>query len=185
MSQTQENLQKAFAGESMARTKYNLYGERAREEGYEGIARIFEETAENEKEHAERELGFIRGDVKTTGEIKLRPVGTTAENLKEAIEGESYEATEMYPLFCKQAEKEGEMEIASVFREIGEVEEKHRDRYKDILAHVENGTVFKRDKEIEWKCLNCGYIHKGKEAPKKCPACGKPQGWYEPRGYNW
>ena len=185
MKKTQENLLKAFAGESQARNKYIFFAIRAREDGFEGIARIFEETAGNEMEHAERELEFVQKGAKTTTEVANDPVSTTAENLKAAIAGEDHEAEEMYPEFEKQARKEGEDEIADVFKEIGEVEEKHRDRYKDILKHVETGTVFKRETPIEWKCLNCGYVHKGTEAPEKCPACAKPQSWYEPRGKNW
>ena len=185
MSKTQENLLKAFAGESQARNKYNMFAIRARDDGYEGIARIFEETAGNEMEHAERELEFVEKGAKTTADVADDPVSTTAENLKVAVAGENYETTEMYPSFEKQAREEGEDEIADVFKEIGEVEEKHRDRYKEILKNVEADTVFKGDTEIEWKCLNCGYIHRGKEAPEKCPACGKPQSWYEPRAKNW
>lgn len=185
MSKTQENLLKAITGESLARNKYRLFAKRAREEGYEGIARIFEETEENEFAHAEREASFLEGETKTSPNAELTAVGTTAASLKEAAAGENYEAEEMYPGFEKTALQEKLDEIADMFKEIGEVEEKHRDRYKEMLAHVEAGTVFKRDKEIEWKCLNCGYIHKGTEAPEKCPACGKPQGWYEPRGKNW
>lgn len=185
MKKTQENLLKAFAGESQARNKYNFFAIRAREEGYEGIARIFEETAGNEMEHAERELEFVERGAKTQTNVADDPVSTTAENLKVAVAGENYETTDMYPSFEKTAREEGQDEIADVFKEIGEVEEKHRDRYKDILKNVEAGTVFKRDKEIEWKCLNCGYVHKGTEAPEKCPACAKPQSWYEPHGINW
>jgi len=182
---TQENLLKAFAGESMARNKYSFFAIRARDEGYEGIARIFEETAGNEMEHAERELEFVGKGTKTTTDVAVNPVSTTAENLKEAVAGENYETTEMYPGFEKVAREEKLDEIADIFKEIGEVEEKHRDRFKEILAHVEADTVFKREKEIEWKCLNCGYVHTGTEAPEKCPACGKPQAWYEPRSFNW
>jgi len=185
MSKTQENLLKAVAGESLARNKYSFFAIRARDEGYEGIARIFEETSGNEMEHAERELEFVENGAKTTTEVAVNPVSTTVENLKEAIAGEDHETSTMYPSFKDIAREEKLDEIADVFKEIGEVEEKHRDRYKEILAHVEAGTVFKRDKEIEWKCLNCGYIHKGTEAPEKCPTCAKPQAWYEPRSFNW
>lgn len=182
---TQENLLAAIAGESLARNKYSYFAIRARADGYEGIARIFEETAGNEMEHAERLLEFAKGNVKTNTEISIDPVGSTKQNVKIAAEGENHEAEKMYPEFEKIAIKEKQPQIAEVFKEIGEVEEKHRDRYLEILKHLENETVFSRNKEIEWKCLNCGYIHKGKDAPKKCPACSKPQGWYEPRGFNW
>lgn len=186
MNKTQENLLKAFAGESMARNKYTEYAAKAREEGYQGIARIFEETADNERVHAEREREFIKEEVKTNTDLEIfGPVASTLENLKDAMVGENYETSEMYPGFEKVAREEGEDEIATVFKEIGEVEEKHRDRYQDLIAKVETGKVFELDEEIEWKCLNCGYIHKGTSAPEKCPACGKPQAWYEPRGINW
>ena len=182
---TQENLLKAIAGESLARNKYTFFAIRARSEGFEGIARIFEETAGNEMEHAERLLEHIAGGTKTTGDLSIHPISTTEENLQAAAEGENFETKTMYPSFEKIAREEKQDEIADVFKEIGEVEEKHRDRYQEIAKRVAAGTIFKREKEIEWKCLNCGYIHKGTEAPEKCPACGKPQGWYEPRSYNW
>jgi rubrerythrin len=185
MSKTQENLAKAVTGESLARAKYTLFAIIARDEGYEGIARIFEETAGNEYEHAERELEFLKDKIKVSQGIEIGPAGKTAENLQAAADGENFETSSMYPGFDKVARDEGEDEIADIFKEVGEVEEKHRDRYLAILEHVKSGTVFKRDEEIEWKCLNCGYVHKGKEAPEKCPACGKPQAWYEPRGLNF
>lgn len=184
-STTQENLMRAITGESLARNKYTFFAIRARKDGYEGIARIFEETAGNEMEHAERELEFIKGEVTADAKVKIAPVLTTAENLKAAAAGEKYEWGTMYPDFSKAAEDEGEEEIAKVFKEISEVEEKHEERYLALAKHVEDGTVFKRETEIEWKCLNCGYVHKHKEAPETCPACGKPQGWYEPRCKNW
>lgn len=182
---TQENLLKAITGESVARNKYTFFAYQARKDGYEGIARIFEETSENEKEHAERLLSFIEGEVKTDVSMSIKKVGSTEDNLNEAIAGEDHEAVEMYPEFEKVAREEGNDKIADVFKEIGEVEEKHRDRYREILEKVTGGNVFTRDEEIEWKCLNCGYIHKGTEAPDECPACGKPQSWYEPRSFNW
>lgn len=186
MSKTQENLLKAFAGESQARNRYTGFAAKAREEGYHGIARIFLETADNERAHAEREWEFIKGEVKTQGDLEIfGPLASTLENLRDAMKGEHYEAGEMYPEFEKIAREEGEDEIAVMFKEIGEVEEKHRDRYNDLIAKVEAGKVFRSDDEIEWKCLNCGYVHKGTEAPGKCPACGKAQTWYEPRGINW
>jgi len=181
-TKTQENLLKAFAGESQARNRYTQFANKAREEGYEGIARIFEETADNERAHAEREWEFIKSEVKVSGDLEIfGPVGSTLENLKDAANGENHEAEEMYPGFEKVAREEGEDEVATAFKEIGEVEEKHRDRYRDLITKVEAGKVFESDQEIEWKCLNCGYIHKGTSAPGKCPACGKLQGWYEPR----
>jgi rubrerythrin len=182
---TQENLMKAITGESLARNKYTFFAIRARKDGYEGIARIFEETAGNEMEHAERELEFVKDKVTADAKPEIAPIGSTAENLKAAAAGEKYEWGTMYPDFLKDAKDEGEEEIAKVFKEIGEVEEKHEQRYRALIKHVEDGTVFKRETEIEWKCLNCGYVHKGTEAPEKCPSCDKPQAWYEPRAYNW
>lgn len=182
---TQENLLAAITGESLARNKYSFFAIRARKDGYEGIARIFEETAANEMEHAERLLEFVNGNVSASIRVSIDHVKPTKENVKIAAEGEDHETKKMYPEFEKTAINEKQSQIAEVFKEIGEVEEKHRDRYLDILKHLENETLFSRDKEIEWKCLNCGYVHKGKDAPKICPACAKPQGWYEPRGFNW
>lgn len=178
MSQTQENLLKAFAGESMARNKYTFFAKQAREEGYEWIARVFEETAENEQAHAERELHFIKDETKMTNTYDIHALNKTIENIKAAAAGEKYEWGTMYPEFEKVARDEGETEIADTFKEIGEVEEKHEERYLKLAEMLENNTLFESNEEVEWKCLNCGYIHKGKTAPDLCPACGKPHGWY-------
>jgi len=179
-NETQKNLRRAFAGESMARNKYYFFGLKAKKEGYRSIGRIFKETEDNERAHAERLLEWMKDapEVDLTG-YTVPPVQITAENLKEAIAGEHYETTDMYPGFCKIALKEGEKEIAKTFKEIGEVEEHHRDRYKALLNNLETGQMFKRNKPINWKCLNCGYVHFGKEAPKTCPACAHPQSFYE------
>ena len=168
MSKTEENLKTAFAGESQARNKYTYFSKVARNEGYHLIARIFEETADNEKEHAKVEFKLLNG------------IGDTITNLKEAINGENYETTKMYPEFAKQAEKDGNKEAAVAFKEIGEVEEHHRERYKKLLSMIETGTMFKRNKPIKWKCSNCGYIHEGTEPPEKCPACKHAREYYEP-----
>jgi len=167
MRKTEENLKFAFAGESQARNKYTFFAEVARKEGFEQIAAIFEETAANEKAHAERLLGLLKG------------IGNTKQNLKTAIEGEHYEWTQMYPTFEKEARKEGLTEIADALKEIGEVEEQHEKRYTKLLKNLEEGKVFKKEKVVKWKCRNCGYIHEGKEPPEKCPACGYPRGFYE------
>ena len=166
-SQTEKNLWAAFAGESQARNKYTYYASIAKKEGYEQIAAIFLETADNEKEHAKREFKFL-------GEL-----GSTADNLKAAATGEHYEWTEMYPEFERVAREEGFTEIADVFKEISEVEEEHEKRYLSLLKNIEEGKVFKRDKVVRWKCRNCGYIHEGTEAPEICPACAHPQSYYE------
>lgn len=168
MGKTEENLKAAFAGESQARNKYTYFAKVARKEGYHYIAKIFEETADNERQHAKDEFKLLNG------------IGDTVANLKEAIAGEDYETVTMYPTFAKEAEEEGNMEAAKLFQEIAEVEEEHRERYKKLLAMVENGTVYKREKPIKWKCSKCGYIHEGTEAPEKCPSCKHPTEYYEP-----
>jgi len=178
MEKTQENLLKAFTGESMARNKYNFFAKKARQDGLEWIARIFEETADNERAHAEREYEFIKGKVEMTNTYDICPIGSTLENLKAAAAGEKYEWGVMYSEFEKTAREEGQNAVADVFKEIGEVEEKHEERYLKLVEFLDKDLLFNSEEEIEWKCLNCGYIHKGKSAPKVCPACGKPQGFY-------
>lgn len=166
-SSTEKNLMTAFAGESEARNKYTYYASAARKEGYEQIANIFIETADNEKEHAKRLFKFLNG------------IGDTKANLKDAAKGENYEYTKMYVDFEKIARDEGFTEIADVFREIGEVEEQHEKRFLKLLDNVKNNSVFKKDQPVRWKCLNCGYIHEGDEAPGLCPACAHPRAYYE------
>ena len=166
-SKTEQNLLAAFAGESQARNKYTYFAAVAKEEGFEQIAGIFLETAENEREHAKREFEF------------LNEIGDTNANLKAAAEGEHYEWTQMYPGFEQVAREEGFSEIADFFKEVAEVEEEHEKRYLALLKNLKEGKVFKKDKVVRWKCRNCGYIHKGTEAPKECPACGFPQSYYE------
>ncbi len=168
MSKTQENLKVAFAGESQARNKYTYFANVAVKEGYHYIAKLFEETAENEKRHAKDEFVLLKG------------LGNTAANLKEAIEGEHHEVTEMYATFAQEAEKEGNVEAANLFRQIAKIEAHHRDRYKKLLEMVENGTVYKRNKPIKWKCSVCGFVYEGTEPPVKCPCCGHPREYYEP-----
>lgn len=168
MGKTEENLKAAFAGESQARNKYTYYAKVAQKEGYHYIARILAETADNESRHAKDELALLNG------------IGDTAANLDEAINGEHYETTEMYPQFAKEAEEEGNMAAAALFRQIAKVEAHHRDRYKKLLEMVKAGTVYKRDKPIQWKCSVCGYVHEGTEPPAKCPCCRHPREYYEP-----
>jgi rubrerythrin len=168
MSKTEENLKTAFAGESMARNKYTYFAKIAKKEGYHYIAKLFEETAENEKRHAKDEFALLNG------------LGDTIANLKEAIEGEHYEVTEMYADFAKQAEEEGNTQAAILFKQIAKVEAHHRDRYKKILEMVENGTVYKRDEPIKWKCSVCGYTYEGTEPPPKCPCCKHAKEYFEP-----
>lgn len=185
MNKTQQNLLKAFAGESQARNKYQFFAEKAREEGYENIAAIFDETADNEKAHARRLMEFIGGYVETEGQLKIKPRGSLLENLKEAMGGEHYENTIMYPEFSKIAKEEGFDEISKMFKEIGEVEEYHEARYKKLIADLENDKIFKKDSDVQWKCRNCGYVHTGKEAPDTCPACGYARAYYEIRCENY
>lgn len=165
---TKKNLEEAFAGESMARNKYDYFASVFRKAGYVQIANIFEETARNEKEHAKlwaKQLGYIHENIN--------------DNLKSAIEGENYEHTSMYPRMEKDALEEGHEDIAKLFKEVAEVEEAHETRYKKLLENIENGLVFKKDEIKRWKCNNCGYIHEGEEAPEKCPACSHPQAHFE------
>ena len=179
-TKTEKNLLKAFAGESQARNRYMFFASVAKEEGYVQIQRIFEETARNEVEHAKVFFKYLEGGgVEITAEYPAGKIGTTAENLLEAAEGEKLEWGTLYPDFAKTAREEGFTEIAESFTEIAEVEEEHEKRFRKLLANIEAGTVFKRDREVKWHCLNCGYIHRGKEAPEVCPACKHPRAYYE------
>lgn len=167
-SKTEKNLLAAFAGESQARNRYTYYAAVARKEGLHYIGKIFEETAENEKRHAKDHLTLLGG------------IGDTASNLKEAIAGEHYETTDMYPTFAREAEEEGYTQAAVLFNEIGKIEAHHRDRYRRLLEMVESDTVFKRDEAIKWRCSVCGHIHEGTEPPERCPSCKHPRGHFEP-----
>jgi rubrerythrin len=179
-SKTEKNLLAAFAGESQARNRYSYFASQAKKEGYEQIAAIFLETADNEKEHAKREFKFLQGgEVKITGSFPAGVIGDTASNLKEAAAGEHYEWTEMYPEFAKVAGEEGFSEIASGFRSIARAEEQHEKRYLALLKNLEDDNVFKKDKVVKWRCRNCGYIHEGTEAPQRCPACDHEQAYFE------
>jgi len=185
-SETEKNLLKAFAGESQARNRYTYFMNVAKKEGYEQIAGIFQETADNEKEHAEIFFKHLEGgDVEITAAYPAGKIGTTAENLLAAAEGEKMEWGTLYPGFQNKAGEEGFDKVAESFKEIGDVEEKHEERYRRLLENVKAGTVFKRDKIVEWKCRNCGYVHEGKEAPKVCPACKHPQSYYELLAENY
>ncbi len=182
-TKTAENLMKSFAGESQARMRYTYYSSKAKKDGYVQISNIFMETAENEKEHAKRFFKFLSESLEgETVEINADfPValGDTKSNLFAAAEGEKEEWTDLYPSFADVAEKEGFPDIAYVWREIAEAEERHELRYRKLLANIENNTVFEKAEEVEWKCNNCGYIHKGKSAPERCPACDHPQAHFE------
>lgn len=185
-SETEKSLLKAFAGESQARNRYTYFAFVAKKEGYEQISGIFIETADNEKEHAKIFFSYLEGrDVSITATYPAGKVGNTEENLLHAAEGEKLEYAKLYPGFEKIAKKEGFDEIADSFKQIGEVEEKHEERYRKLLANIKKDSVFKRDKVVKWKCRNCGYVHTGKEAPEKCPACRHPRAFYELMAENY
>ncbi len=185
-SQTEKNLLKAFAGESQARNRYTFFSSQAKKEGYEQIAWIFADTADNEKEHAKRFFTFLEGgDAEITATYPAGAIGTTRENLREAAAGEHMEWGTLYPDFAGVAEKEGFTDIAQVFRMISSVESGHEKRYLALLENIEKGRVFKREASTRWRCRNCGYIHEGAEAPTECPACAHPQAYYELMGENY
>jgi rubrerythrin len=179
-TRTEQNLLKAFAGESQARNRYTYYAAIAKKEGYEQISALFIETAENEREHAKVFFKFLEGgDLVITAAYPAGGLGTTAENLLHAADGELMEWGTLYPDFSAVAEEEGFLDVAAAFREIAEVEAHHEERYRALLHHVETGTVFSREGAVRWKCRNCGYIHEGPDAPELCPACAHPQSYYE------
>jgi len=179
-TRTEKNLLTAFAGESQARNRYTYFASVARKEGYEQIAAIFLDTADNEKEHAKRLFKFLEGGmVEISASYPAGVIGTTPENLKEAASGENYEWTNMYPEFAKIADEEGFPEIAAVMRAIARAEQGHEKRYLKLMENVKNGKVFVRDTRVIWRCRNCGYIHEGKDAPERCPACDHPRAFFE------
>lgn len=177
---TQENLLKAFAGESMARNKYTIFAKRARKEDLEWIARVFEETAENEKIHAEELFELIDQPVSLHSNLEIKPFAKTLDNLKMAAEGEKYEWTTMYPDFEKTAIVEKNPEATRLFGNLKKVEETHEERYIIIAKKLDDNTLYNSEAELEWKCVNCGFIHKGKTPPQTCPVCKKPFTWYMP-----
>lgn len=185
-TRTEQNLLKAFAGESQARMRYDYFAKQAKKEGLEQISAIFAETALNEKEHAKRFFKFLEGGmVEITAAYPAGIIGTTMENLRAAAEGENEEWTELYPMFADIAEEEGFKAVAVAFRMIAEVEKAHETRYLKLYSNLEDGLVFERDGVIVWKCRNCGYLHEGKKAPKTCPACLHPQSYFEIKEINY
>ncbi len=185
-SKTEKNLMAAFAGESQARNRYTYYASKARDEGFIQIALIFEETANQEKEHAKRLFKFMEGgSTEITGAFPFGTIGTTTENLLHAAEGENYEWQTMYPEFAKVAREEGFDAIATVFDAISVAEKQHAKRYEKFRKNILDGTVFKADKAVVWRCLNCGYLAEGTEPPKACPACAHPQAYFELLGENY
>lgn len=185
-TKTEQNLLKAFAGESQARMRYDYFAKQAKKEGLEQISGIFAETALNEKEHAKRFFRFLEGGmVEITAMYPAGKIGSTLENLKAAAEGENEEWTELYPEFAQIAEEEGFKEVAVTFRMIAKVEKAHEDRYVKLYNNLEEGKVFEKDNRIIWKCRNCGYLHEGNKAPETCPACLHPQAYFEIKEDNY
>ena len=174
-TQTEKNLEAAFAGESQARNKYTYYASKAKKDGYVQIANIFEETAANEKEHAKIWFKLLHGGA----------VPSTIEILKDAAEGENYEWTDMYAAFAKDAREEGFDEIAKLFEQVGEIEKEHEERYRKLLANIEGGLVFSREGDCVWQCANCGHIVVGKKAPEECPVCAHPQAYFQMKAENY
>ena len=172
-TKTEKNLWEAFAGESQARNKYTYFASKAKKDGYVQIAKIFEETAANEKEHAELWFKLLGG------------IGDTAQNLKSAAEGENYEWTDMYASMAKDAREEGFDHIAFLFEEVGKIEKDHEERYRKLLSNVEGGLVFSRDGDMIWQCSNCGHIHVGKQAPEVCPVCVHPKAYFQIKAENY
>lgn len=172
-SKTEQNLWTAFAGESQARNKYTYFASKAKKDGYVQIAKIFEETAANEKEHAEIWFKLLNG------------IGTTAENLEAAAQGENYEWTDMYDRMAQEAEEEGFTELAEKFRQVGRIEKAHEERYRALLSNVEMQRVFEKSEETMWECRNCGHLVIGKKAPEVCPVCAHPQSYFEVRKENY
>ena len=172
-SKTEQNLWTAFAGESQARNKYTYFASKAKKDGYVQISKIFEETAANEKEHAEIWFKLLGG------------IGTTAENLEAAAQGENYEWTDMYATMAKEAKEEGFDHIAFLFEEVAKIEKEHEERYRKLLANVEGGLVFSRDGDMIWQCSNCGHIHVGKQAPEVCPVCAHPRDYFQLKAENY
>ena len=185
-TQTEKNILTAFAGESQARNRYTYFASQAKKEGYRQVQEIFEETANQEREHAKRLFKLLEGgEVEVAASFPAGVIGCTTDNLREAAGGEKHEWTEMYPSFAKVAREEGLADIADIFEAIAVAEKQHENRYNELLANIEAGRVFKREKKVVWRCINCGYLHEGTEAPDLCPACNHPQAHFELLGENW
>jgi rubrerythrin len=185
-SKTEGNLLKAFAGESQARNRYTYFAGKARDEGMMQIAAVFDETANQEKEHAKRFFSMLKGgEVEITAAFPAGVVGTTAENLRGSAGGENFEWTKLYKGFADVARQEGFDSVARLFEAISVAEKQHEKRYLGLLKNVEAGTVFKKAKPVVWRCMNCGYLHEGPEAPAACPACAHPRSYYEVLAENW
>jgi rubrerythrin len=185
-SRTETNLMTAFAGESQARNRYSFAAKAARKEGYVQIAAIFERTAEQERAHAKTLFKLLEGgEVEVTASFPAGTIGTTMENLEAAAAGEEHEYMDMYPEFAATAKEEGFPVIAAVFTAIARAEKQHAKQYRDFIANLKEGKVFKREDTVTWYCSKCGYVHEGTEPPRKCPACAHPQGYFELLAENW
>ena len=185
-TKTEQNLLKAFAGESQARSRYTFFAQVAKEEGYEQIAGVFMETAEQEREHAKRFFSFLEGgDLEITATYPAGKIGTTSENLLAAAMGENEEWDVLYKEFAEVASEEGFPAVAATFKNIAKVEAEHERRYLKLLSRITDGNFFVRDGEIWWQCRNCGFIYKGSEAPMECPSCNHPQAYFEPMKDNY
>jgi rubrerythrin len=185
-TRTEQNLLKAFAGESQARNRYTYFASQARTDGLMQIADILSETADQEREHAKRFFSFLEGgDLEITAAFPAGKVGTTLENLKAAAEGEEHEWGTLYPEFARIAVEEGFTAVAAAFKTISIAEKQHGKRYRDLYGNLEAGRVFKRNGKVVWRCRNCGYQHEGEDAPKACPACLHPQSFFEILAENW
>jgi len=185
-TKTEQNLLKAFAGESQARMRYGYFAKAARKEGLEQIAAIFEETAENERSHAKQFFNFLEGGmVEITASYPAGVIGSTLENLKAAATGENEEWTSIYPHFADVAEQEGFKKVATMFRLIAKIEKAHEARYAKLYNNLESGKVFEKDGKVVWKCRVCGFLHEGTKAPKNCPACNHPQAYFELQSENY
>jgi len=185
-SQTEKNLMKAFAGESQARNRYTYFSGQARKDGFIQIAQVFEETANQEKEHAKRFFSFLEGGiVEISASFPANTISSTLENLIEAVGGEKFEYSVLYPEFAKVAREEGFEAVAKAFEFIGVAEKQHEKRYRELAKNIELELVFKKEEDASWRCINCGYLHQGKEAPVACPACVHPKAYFEILGENW
>ncbi|NVM22607.1 MAG: rubrerythrin family protein [Desulfobacterales bacterium] len=185
-SKTEKNILAAFAGESQARNRYTYFAGQAKKDGFVQISSIFEETANQEKEHAKRLFKLLRGgEVEISASFPAGVIGATLENLKAAAAGENYEHAKMYPDFAKAAREEGFEEMAQVFEAIAVAEKQHEKRYLNLAANIEAGRVFKREDKVVWRCRNCGYLHEDESAPETCPACDHPQAHFELLAENW
>ncbi len=185
-SRTEKNILTAFAGESQARNRYTFFASQAKKEGFEQISAIFAETANQEKEHAKRLFKLLKGgEVEIQAAFPAGVIGSAAENLKGSAGGEHFEWEEMYPSFTKVAREEGFNDIADIFTAIAVAEKQHEKRYLGLLSNIEAGTVFKKERSVVWRCLNCGYLHEGPEAPDCCPACNHAKNYFELLAENW